>query len=330
MQVVTFLLLFVGALIAVALGATLWGWMSTRRIAAEAERLVPPLGKFIDINGSRIHYYEAGEGRPILMIHGLGGHYHQFRKPVMEALGPSYRMIAIDREGSGHSTRAEGRTGRLPEQAALVRAFIEALKLDKPLLVGHSLGGTVALQTAVDYPDQVAGLVLLSPLTQMMDALKPEFRRLYLPSPLLRRFLSNTFAVPLAARNADAVLRFVFSPNKPPEDFATEGGGLLSLRPDHFYATSTDLVAIPLDLAQLQARYGELRMPVGIIYGTGDQVLDYRMHGERMLSQVRDVELELLEDVGHMPQYAEQQRVLAFIRRIATRAFAVDRSPVVG
>jgi pimeloyl-ACP methyl ester carboxylesterase len=248
----------------------------------------------------------------------------------MDALGPGYRMIALDREGSGHSTRAEGRTGRIPEQAALVREVMDALKLDKPLLVGHSLGGAVALQTAVDYPDHVSGLALLSPLTQMMDALKPEFRRLYLPSAWLRRFLSHTFAVPLAMRNADSVLEFVFSPNTPPEDFATAGGGMLSLRPDHFYATSTDLVAIPLDLAQLQARYGTLRMPVGIIYGKGDQVLDHRLHGERMLEQVPNLELELLADVGHMPQYAEQARVVAFIRRIADRAFAVDHEAAVG
>src|SRR5690606_2207883 len=151
-------LLFVGTLIVLALGAIFWGWISTRRLAAEAEQLVPPQGKFIEINGSRIHYYEVGTGRPILMIHGLGGHHHQFRKPVIDAFGPGYHLIALDREGSGHSTRAQGRTGRIPEQAALVRDFIEAMKLDKPLLVGHSLGGTVALQTAIDYPNHVAGL----------------------------------------------------------------------------------------------------------------------------------------------------------------------------
>ncbi|WP_312797951.1 alpha/beta fold hydrolase [Tianweitania sp.] len=330
MSALTIVLICVGALVGAALGLIGWGWFSTRRIAAEAERLVPPLGKFIEINGSRIHYYETGEGRPILMIHGLGGHYHQFRQPLMDAIGPGYRMIALDREGSGHSTRASGQTGRLPEQAALIKAFIDKLQLDRPMLVGHSLGGAVALQTAVNYPQSISGLALLSPLTQMMDALKPEFRRLYLPSPLFRRFLSHTFAVPLTVRNADKVMRFVFGPNTPPEDFATEGGGMLSLRPGHFYATSSDLVAIPLDLAQLQARYGSLKMPVGVLYGTGDQVLDYRVHGERMLSQVLNLDLELLDHVGHMPQYADTNRVAAFIRRIAERAFAVDRKAAVG
>ncbi|MBS9720578.1 alpha/beta fold hydrolase [Tianweitania sp. BSSL-BM11] len=330
MPVLTLVLICGGVLVAAVVGIILWGWLSTRRIAAQAERMVPPLGKFIEINGSRIHYYEVGEGEPIVMIHGLGGHYHQFRQPLMEAIGPGYRMIALDREGSGHSTRADGRTGRLPEQAALIKAFIDAMKLDRPMLVGHSLGGAVALQTAVDYPESVSGVALLSPLTQMMDALNPEFRRLYLPSPLIRRFLSHTFAVPLALRNGDRVMRFVFGPNTPPEDFAIEGGGMLSLRPGHFYATASDLVAIPLDLAQLQARYGSLKMPVGVLYGRGDQVLDYRIHGERMLDQVPNLDLELIDGVGHMPQYAETNRVAAFIRRIAERAFAVDRSVAVG
>jgi pimeloyl-ACP methyl ester carboxylesterase len=160
--------------------------------------------------------------------------------------------------------------------------------------------------------------------------LRPEFRKLYITSPLVRGFMANTFAVPATYRNADATMRFVFGPQVPPADFAVEGGALLALRPSHFYAMSSDVVAIPLDLEHLQKRYGELRMPVGIIFGTADQVLDHREHGLPMIEQVAGVELQLLEGVGHMPQFAETERVVAFIERIAIRAFAVEEPAPVG
>src|SRR5439155_4541110 len=78
--------------------ATLW-------IAAKAERLVPPVGKFIEIDGNRIHYVDQGEGRPIVFVHGLGAQLHHFRHTLFGRFGPGYRLIALDRPGSGYSGR---------------------------------------------------------------------------------------------------------------------------------------------------------------------------------------------------------------------------------
>lgn len=324
------IILLVAVILLIAVLAVLgWGVLSTQRIVRMADKSVPALGKFVEIDGNRIHYYEMGEGKPILFIHGLGGHYHHMRRPLMEAFGAGYRLIAIDRAGSGHSTRARGLTGRLPEQAKLIEAFIRKLDLDRPLLVGHSLGGAVALATALDYPQSVSGLALLSPLTQPIHTLRPEFRNLYIPNPILRRVIAQTFAVPLSVRHAEATLAFVFGPQKAPDDYAVEGGGVLGLRPSHFYATSSDAVAIPLDLARQQGRYHELKLPVGILFGTADRVLDHREHGLPMLDQVKGLDLQLIEGVGHMPQFSETERVIAFIKRIAVRAFVVDPPAVV-
>ena len=150
----------------------------TRRIANGAERRVPPSGAFVTIDGNRIHYVEKGEGRPILMIHGLGGHLHQMRRPLMEEFGDGFRLIAMDRPGSGYSTRATGLDGRLSEQAGIVIRFIEELGLEKPLLVGHSLGGAIALAVALDHPEAISGLALISPLTHFEKDPPEEFRSL--------------------------------------------------------------------------------------------------------------------------------------------------------
>ncbi len=74
----------------------------TRRIAAAAERAVPPSGKFIEIAGNRIHYMEAGQGPAILFIHGLGGQLHHFRQTLFEDLSKDHRVVALDRPGSGY------------------------------------------------------------------------------------------------------------------------------------------------------------------------------------------------------------------------------------
>lgn len=323
MAFVSIMLWVIAALLAAGLLALAIAVFRTRRIAAKAERLVPASGKFVTIDGNRIHYVEKGKGRPILFIHGLGAQLHQFRSPLFERFGAGYRLIAIDRPGSGYSVRAPGATGRLPEQALVIRRFIEAVGLDKPLIVGHSLGGAVSLTLAIEHPDMISGLALLSPHTHHGGEVAPEFAALYIPSPLKRRLIAETVAVPASQKYAEQTLAFVFGPQQPPADYMADGGGWLGLRPSHFYATSTDIVAAGIDYPVLQKRFGEIKVPVGILFGTADRVLDYQKHGVDMVGRIPGLDLELADGVGHMPQFSVAGQTVAFIRRIAERAFAV-------
>lgn len=295
---------------------------ATRRIAAEAERQVPPVGKFIEVDGNRLHYVEQGEGRPIVFVHGLGAQLHHFRHPLFSAFGQGYRLIALDRPGSGYSTRAPGATGRLTEQALLVRHFIEALGLEKPLVVGHSLGGAITLALALDHPEAISGIALLAPLTHLETELRPEFRSLYVKSAPVRKLLAHTVAVPAALKFSPQTLAFIFGPQEPPADYRTAGGGYAGLRPSHFFATATDLVAIEHDLGEIEKRYGELTMPAGLFAGTADRVLNFKVHHAPMPERIKGLDFEYVEGLGHMPQYAETARVVAFIRRMADKAFA--------
>ncbi len=241
-EILTVILGIVLALLVAAIIAGLYLALVTYRIARKAEKAVPPVGKFVTIDGNRIHYIDRGEGRPILFIHGLGGQLHHFLYPLFGIFGEGYRLIALDRPGSGWSTRTDGTTGRLPEHARFVHRFIETLKLEKPLLVGHSLGGAIALQTALDYPDDISGLALIAPLTHFGGGIPEGFRELYIPAPWKRRLIAWTVSAPRAIKNAPKVLDFVFGPQQPPADYAVAGGAMLGLRPSHFYASSTDFV----------------------------------------------------------------------------------------
>jgi pimeloyl-ACP methyl ester carboxylesterase len=235
---------------------------------------------------------------------------------------PGYRLIAMDRPGSGYSVRASGATGRLPEQAQVVADFIKALGLEKPLLVGHSLGGAVALAVALNHPDAISGIALLAPVTHVEDAVRAEFRGLYIPSKLKRWLLAQTTAVPTALKFAPQTLDFVFGPQKWPDDYIIAGGGMLGLRPSHFFATSSDFVAIEKDLGQIEARYGEIKVPAAMMFGTADRVLDHVIHGLPMRDRIAGLDFELVEGQGHMLQFVDGERVARMIERVAARAFA--------
>ncbi|MER8596139.1 alpha/beta hydrolase [Mesorhizobium sp. M1182] len=319
---VSILLWLPGALFLLALVVAAYPLLATLRIAAKAERLVPASGKFIEIDGNRIHYVETGEGRPIVFLHGLGAQLHQFGHTLFGRFGPNYRLIALDRPGSGYSVRARAASGRLSEQAEVVRHFIDALGLEKPLVVGHSLGGAIALTLAVEHPEAISGIALLAPLTHLEPDAREKFGPLYIKSPLRRRIMACTVAIPAALKYAEATLAFIFAPQTAPADYMVEGGGWCGLRPSHFYATSTDVVAIAHDLGRIEQRYGEITLPAGILFGASDRVLGIDIHGWPLMEKISGLDFEPVEGLGHMPQFVEPERVVAFIERIADRAFA--------
>ncbi len=304
-------------------GAGLVGfaWWTTRQI----EAAVPPTGRFIDIAGQSIHYTDQGSGPAILFIHGLGGQTRNFPPAVIEPLARSHRVVVFDRPGSGFSTRPYNAAANLRAQAATVAALIERLGLHRPVLVGHSLGGALALTLALEHPDCVGALALIAPLTQSVDASPEPFRGLVVQSPLKRLLIAWTLAVPAAMARGAETLKEVFAPDTIPADYGTTYGGLLGLRPKAFYSASTDLVAAPADLVGLVPRYPTIAVPVGILYGSGDHILDPALHGRRLADAIPGAELELVDGGGHMTPIAQPARTVAFIERVAAKLAPLQR-----
>ncbi|MGE0312379.1 MAG: alpha/beta fold hydrolase [Lautropia sp.] len=294
----------------------------TLRTARLAERAVPPLGHRVDVPGGAIQALRTGAGPPVLMIHGLGGQMRHFTYALTDRLASSFELIAIDRPGCGWSRRDGDAQARLAEQARMIHAFIVAQGLGRPLVVGHSLGGAVAMQLALDHPDSVSGLALLAPLAMPETEVPPAFRSLAIGSAFLRYVVGYTIAAPIGLRSARAVLSHVFAPNPVPADFPIAGGALLGLRPASFRAATADLMAVSRDMPALAARHHALALPVGILFGDADRILDARVHGEAMRGRIDGLDLEIVPGLGHMVQVSDPDRVAAFVRRIAARAFA--------
>jgi pimeloyl-ACP methyl ester carboxylesterase len=296
----------------------------TAYTARRIERAIPPRGRFLELDGCRIRYVDEGSGPPLFLIHGLGGQVGNFTYALVGRLAKEFRVVAVDRPGSGYSTRPAGADPRLRAQGELMAKAIAALKLDRPLVVGHSLGGAIGLAVGLDHPECASALALIAPVTQVVVTTPPPFRGLDIKSPLLRWIVAWTLATPLGILNADKVLKAVFAPETVPADYISLGGGALGLRPGSFYATSTDLGAASDGFAAMIARYPTLTLPTGILFGKGDQLLDYRLHGQSTKDQIPGLELKLIEG-GHMLPVTQPDAVADFIRRMARAAAAEAR-----
>lgn len=305
----TIIPLLVGAAGLVGGGAAIAAAYS-RHIARQVERNIPPDGGFHTIRGRRIHVRDIGQGPVIVMVHGLAGQMRNFAA-VVPLLAAGHRVVLIDRPGSGHSP---GRgDDSLTDQAAIVADLIDQLGLDRPLIVGHSLGGAVSMALALNHPGKIAGLALIAPLTQVQEEVPAAFRGLVIEKPAVRAIIANTLAIPMMRLNSDKSRITLFAPEPVHPGFDIDYGGAMLARPRAFYASSSEMVAVNDALAPLVARYGEIGLPVRILFGEGDRVLPATVHGTRTASEVRGAQCTILPDAGHMLPVTVPARVAAFI-----------------
>ncbi len=301
-----------GGLAALMAGLAVFAWTTNRRIDAGFK----PQGRFVDVPGARLHVVDRGTGPAILLVHGLGGHARHFTYGVEKLLSARFRVLAVDRPGSGHSQRHAGASASMASQADALAALLDQLGVSQATVVGHSLGGAISLMLAARHPHRVKALALIAPLTLTPEGLPAPFRGLDITQPALRKFVAWTFAVPGFIARSPAIMKTLFSPETPPKDFATRAGGLMSLKPSQFIAASTDLAAIPDSLPTLEASYAQLKLPVAMLYGTGDQVLDPQLHAHAFVARVPHTQLTLV-DGGHMLPVTQVTRTAAFIEAVA-------------
>jgi pimeloyl-ACP methyl ester carboxylesterase len=189
----------------------------------------------------------------------------------------------------------------------------------RPVLVGHSWGTLVALAMAMEHPADVRGLVLLS--GYYFSTARADVPLLSPPAiPIVGDVMRHTISPLLGRLLAPKIIRKVFAPAPVPIRFSTEFPIDLALRPLQIRASAADTALLIPGAAALHGRYGELKMPVAIMAGAGDKIVDVDRHAKRLHRELPQSELRLVEHAGHMVHHVAPRRVVDAVDRVIERA----------
>ena len=287
-----------------------------RRQSRAAERRSPAKGRFVEVNGVRLHYLDRGAGPPIVMLHGNGAMAADFEASgLIDRLTPSFRVLAFDRPGFGYSARPRGRSWSARQQARLIGDALQQLAIARPIVVGHSWGTLVALELALERPQSVTALVLLS--GYYFASLRSDVA-MALPqaAPVLGDILDHTIAPVLGRLAAPRIVRKIFAPSSVPARFVAGFPLDLALRPAQLRSTARDTIRLLPAAIATMARRRTLAAPLTLLAGGGDQIVNTDEQSQR-LAQELDAPLTVIAGAGHMIHYDAPDQIVTAIDSVA-------------
>ena len=296
------------ALLSAALTAA---WVERR--SSRAERDQPPAGRLLEIEGVRLHVVEKGEGPAVVLIHGNMVSERDYEASgLLDRLARNHRVIAFDRPGFGHSTRPRDRLWTPAAQAKLLHAALAQLGVKEAVVVGHSMGAMVALALALDHPEDVRRLVLVGGYyypSARIDAL--------LTAPVALPVLGDVMRYTVTAISARLMLkrlvRAMFGPREVPGHFIPALSREMMVRPIQLRANAEDAAFMIPQAKASSERHHELRMPVAIVAGADDKVIDAEAHSARLHREVAGSTLVVVPRAGHMVHHAAPGAIVAAV-----------------
>ncbi len=308
-----------GPLILAAAAAALAGTaVAVNWQARRMERKYPPIGKFVTVNGVRLHYVEAGEGPPVVLLHGNASMLNDVALSLLEPLSKKYRVIAFDRPGFGYSERPRNRVWSPEAQATLMRDAFKALGLDRPVIYGHSFGAVVVMAFAIHHPEDVRGVVAASGYyypARRLDAAIAWMNELPVIGPVLRNTLTPVEGL-LLGRLA---VRLLFDPAPVSPAYRYFPAGL-ALRPEQLRAAAEDGTTLRAWAKRSEELYRDIRVPVTVVSGDGDRVVSYQAHALPLSREVPGARLRLVPGSGHMVHHTRPGDVVEVIDAVFERA----------
>lgn len=309
--------------LAVALGGCA-AYVDRRADTREAdwESRFPPLGRLVEVDGRAVHVVEAGRARgtapDVVLIHGANGSLRDFTFDLVDRLAPDYRVIAVDRPGHGFSA-SHGAGDTAPrDQARILRQALQGYDLNRPIVVGHSYGGAVAMAWALEAEGDTGAVVLLAGAIMPWEGDLGALYR-FLGSPL--GFAGRGWIAGMVDEGtALAVTRRVFAPDRVPAGYADHFGLGLSMRRGAQEANARQVNALRDHVRAMQPLYAGLTLPIEAVHGSADRTVGMAIHSQRLVAEVPSARLAVLDGTGHMPHHAQPQAVLDAIARAATRA----------
>lgn len=248
----------------------------------------------VRLGGDEIFYADRGRGAPVLFVHGAGGNHRNWLHQVQNL--PAGRRIAVDLPGHGRS-QGPGRSS-IVGYAEFALNFADALQLDRFVIAGHSMGGAVALQLALDHGPRLRSLVLVDTGARLR---------------VLPRFLAGIRDAVASAIRMWA--EWSFSDRADKSLIREAIRDLSAVDPRVFHQ---DLVAC--DSFDVMERLSEIQLPTLVLCGTEDRLTPPK-YARHLRDHITGAQLALIEGAGHMVMYEKPeevtQTVAAFLERLS-------------
>jgi pimeloyl-ACP methyl ester carboxylesterase len=264
------------------------------------QQLADEDSRFIEVQGLQVHYKQAGEGEPVLiLLHGFAASTFSWRE-VLNPLAEYGTVIAFDRPAFGLTERPLKWSGKNPystsAQIDLTVGLMDQKGIEKAILVGNSAGGTIAVLTALQHPDRVKALILVDPAIYIGSG-SPKWMRLFLNTPQARR-IGPLFVRSIQNRGMDLAQLAWHDPSKiTPEILA---GYTLPLQVENWDRALWEFVAAT-DIPDIPKRLGEISIPVLVITGDDDRIVPTQQ-SIRLADELPNAQLVVIPNCGHLPQ----------------------------
>lgn len=273
-----------------------------------------PTGSFLTLNGGlRIRYLERpGSGPAVLLIHGLPGTAEDFERVTPLLAGE--RTIAIDRPGYGFSS---GGYFPFSRQLQAVQEIVERLHLGRPILVGHSYGGSISLAFAEAHPSEVRGLVLVDAAATCSrnDAYERAQARMVrvIEAPVITQIADATFSQLLRKVSAEQGDEKAFDP------VSVDPAHLhrvlaLNMKHGNMEAWAGETLHANETIEALDRRLSQIHMPAVVIQGASDQLVKPAC-GRELAAALPDAHLEMVSG-GHMAPYTHPNAIAEAVRSL--------------
>jgi len=308
-----------------AAGAAVAIKMLTRAASVEwedAAPFVPHSGNshFVHVDGIKLHYQEFGEAAkpPIILIHGYTASVYVWRKVAPMLADAGFHVLAVDLVGFGYSEKPRWFDYSIPAQARMITRFMDRLGLGAATLLGSSYGAAVASTVALDYPERVEKLVLVSAVINDRIKRHPILRLASIPlvGEVVTPFLSDSRAIHRYR------MRDTFGAAS--QDLITDERVESVRRPLHAADGHHSLLATSRNWFADRIEHDAclIKQPTLILWGEDDNVTP-PSDAQKLLNDVLHSRLVMFKNCGHLPQEEVSD---AFVR-VVTEFCLADRQP---